>query len=130
MSKIVGKEGVFLGLASLRLGISLGLRLWEIPQSSPARPWKKPSVPPLFLRLSNSIYDRLLCCFSCIIAKINRIPKLWKSSGSRLSGIHMYHLVEFIRNHSCILGRTIQNCPCILGGTLRNSCKMLGTNLY
>ena len=42
-------DGVFLGLAGLLLKISLGLRPQEIPWSSPARPRKTPSIPPLLL---------------------------------------------------------------------------------
>ena len=53
LSKRVGKDRVFLGLAGLLLGISLGLRPREIPQSSPASPWKTPSLPPLLLRLTH-----------------------------------------------------------------------------
>ena len=45
-------DGVFLGLAWLLLGISLGLCHQEIPRSSPASPWKTPSFPPLSLRLT------------------------------------------------------------------------------
>ena len=44
MSKRVGKDGVFLGLAGLLLGIYLGLRPWEIPRASHAGPWKIPSI--------------------------------------------------------------------------------------
>ena len=52
LSKRVRKHSVFLGLAELLLGISLGLCPREIPQSSPASPWKTPSFPPLLLRLN------------------------------------------------------------------------------
>ena len=45
-------DGVFLGLAGMLLGISLGLRPWEIPRSSPASPRKIPSIPPLLLGLT------------------------------------------------------------------------------
>ena len=55
LSKSVGKSGNFLGLAGLLLGISLGLRPREIPRSSPASPWKTPSIPPLLLGLTHSI---------------------------------------------------------------------------
>ena len=58
----VGKDGVFLGLAGLLLGISLGLRPWEIPPSSPACPRKTPSFPPLLLRLTHSVM-----CSSAIV---------------------------------------------------------------
>ena len=51
LSKRVRKDGVFLGLAGLLLGISLRLCPWEIPRSSPAIPWKTPSFPPILLRL-------------------------------------------------------------------------------
>ena len=51
-SNRVGMEGVFLGLAGLFLGISLGLRLRETPQNSPANPRKTPSIPPLLLGLT------------------------------------------------------------------------------
>ena len=54
MNKRVGKDGVFLGLAGLLLGISPGLRPREIPRSSPAFPQKTPSFPPLLLRLTHS----------------------------------------------------------------------------
>ena len=47
-------DGGFLGLAGLFLGISLGLRHREIPRSSPASPWKTPSIPPLLLGLTHS----------------------------------------------------------------------------
>ena len=46
------KERVFLGLAGLLLGISLGLRPWKIRWSSPANPQKTLSFPPLLLRLT------------------------------------------------------------------------------
>ena len=45
--KRVWKDGVFLGLGGLILGISLRLRLREIPRSSPGSPWKSPSFPSL-----------------------------------------------------------------------------------
>ena len=48
-------DGVFLGLAELLLGISLGLCPREIPQSSPASPWKTPSIPPLLLGLTQPL---------------------------------------------------------------------------
>ena len=48
-------DGVFLGLARLLLGIFLGLRPWNIPRSSPASPWKTPSIPPLLLGLTEYI---------------------------------------------------------------------------
>ena len=44
LNKRVGKDRVFLRLAGLLLGISLGLRPREIPRSRPASPWKTPSV--------------------------------------------------------------------------------------
>ena len=47
-------DGVFLGLAGLLLGISLGLCPQEIPRSSPASPWKTPSIHPLLLGLTHS----------------------------------------------------------------------------
>ena len=53
-SKRVGMDGVFLGLAGLLLGISLGLRPQEIPRRSPASPRKTPSFPPLLLRSTHS----------------------------------------------------------------------------
>ena len=57
LSKRVGKDGVFLGLAGLLLGISLGLRPQEIPRSSPTSPRKTPSFPPLLLRLTQSCWN-------------------------------------------------------------------------
>ena len=51
LSKRVGKDGVFLGLAELLLRISLRLRPREIPRSSTASPRKTPSFPPILLRL-------------------------------------------------------------------------------
>ena len=45
-------DGVFLGLAGLLLGISLGLLPREISGSSPASPRKTPSIPPLLLGLT------------------------------------------------------------------------------
>ena len=48
-SKRVGMDGVFLGLAGLLPRIYLRLRLQEIPRSSPASPWKTPSIPTLLL---------------------------------------------------------------------------------
>ena len=48
-------DGVFLWLAGLLLGISLGIRPREIPWSSPASPWKTLSIPPLLLGLTQ--YD-------------------------------------------------------------------------
>jgi len=65
-------DGVFLGLAGLLLGISLGLRPREIPRSSPASPRKTPSFPPLLLRLTHSISNRNFCCFSYIIAMVHK----------------------------------------------------------
>ena len=53
-SKTVGIDGVFLGLAGLLLGISLGLCAQEISPSSPASPWKTPLIPPLLLGLTQS----------------------------------------------------------------------------
>ena len=52
LSKRVGKDRVFLGLAGLLLRISIGLRPREIPRSSPASPRKTPSFPPRLLRLT------------------------------------------------------------------------------
>ena len=71
LSKRVGKDRVFLGLAWLLLGISLGLRLWEIPRSSPASPWKTPSFPPLLLRLTQykSFNTMHYQCLNIIILK-------------------------------------------------------------
>ena len=48
-------DGVFLGLAGLLLGNSLGLRPLEIPRSSPASPQKTPSIPSLLLGLTYSL---------------------------------------------------------------------------
>ena len=60
LSKRVGMDGVFLGLLllglGLLLGISFGLCPQEIPPSSPASPWKTPSIPPLFLGLTQSVW--------------------------------------------------------------------------
>ena len=47
--KGVGKDWVFLGLASLLLGISHGLRPLEIPRPNRASLWKTLSIPPLLL---------------------------------------------------------------------------------
>ena len=47
-------DGVFLGLAGLLLGISLGFRPREIPRSIPASPRKIPSIPPLLLGITQS----------------------------------------------------------------------------
>ena len=55
MSKRVRKDGVFIGLAGLLLGISPGLRPREIPRSSPASPRKTPSFLPLLLRLTQYV---------------------------------------------------------------------------
>ena len=54
-SKRVGMDGVLLGLAGLLLGISLGLRPWEIPWSSRASPRKTPFIPPLLLGLTHDV---------------------------------------------------------------------------
>jgi hypothetical protein len=43
---------VFLWMAGLLFGISLGFRSWEILQSSPASPRKTPSIAPLLLGLT------------------------------------------------------------------------------
>ena len=43
-------------LAGLPLGITFGLRPKEIPRSSPAGPWKTPSIPPLLLALINPLF--------------------------------------------------------------------------
>ena len=61
LSKSVGKDRVFLGLAGLLLGISLGLRPREIPRSSLASPRKTPSFRPLLLRLT-----QYCCPYVCI----------------------------------------------------------------
>ena len=50
-------DGVFLRLAGLLLGISLGLRPREIPRSIPASPQKTPSIPHLLLGLTQSDLD-------------------------------------------------------------------------
>ena len=60
LSKRVGKDMVFLGLAGLILGISLGLSPWEIPRSSPASHWKTLSFPPLLLKLTHSQPKRII----------------------------------------------------------------------
>ena len=52
-------EEVFLGLSGLLLGISLGLRPWEIPRRSPASPRKTPSIPPLILGLTQTFRNLL-----------------------------------------------------------------------
>ena len=53
----------------------------------------------VYIMISHSISNRLFCCFSFIIAMVNRIPQLLKFSGRRLRrkpevGPHraMYHL--------------------------------------
>ena len=51
-SKILRMDKVFLGLAGLLLKISLGLCPREIPRSSSASPWETPSIPSLFLGLT------------------------------------------------------------------------------
>ena len=51
-SKRVQMDGVFLGLAGLLPGISLGLCRREILRSSPASLWKTQSIPPLLLGLT------------------------------------------------------------------------------
>ena len=56
LSKRVGKDGVFLGLAVLLLGIFLGFCPREIPRCSPASPRITPSFPPLLLRLNKSSF--------------------------------------------------------------------------
>ena len=50
LSKRVGKDGFFLGLEGLLIGISLGFCPREIFQSSPVSYWKTLSFPPLSLR--------------------------------------------------------------------------------
>ena len=50
-------DGVFLGLAGRLLDIPLGLRPQEIPQSSPASPWKTLSIPPLLLGLTQYLEE-------------------------------------------------------------------------
>ena len=67
LSKRVRKDGVFLGLAGLLLRISLRLRPWEIPRSSPASPWKTQSFPPLLLRLTHPLSSSFVLSFSCIL---------------------------------------------------------------
>ena len=56
-------DRVFLGLAGLLLGISLGLGPWEIPGRSPASPWKTLSIPPLLLGLTQYVRASVLCKF-------------------------------------------------------------------
>ena len=58
LSKRVGKDRVFLGLAWLLLRISLGLCPREISRSSHASPWKTPSFPPLLLSLTQPMHLR------------------------------------------------------------------------
>ena len=60
-------DGVFLGLAGLLLGISLGLRPWEIPHSSPASPWKIMSIPPLLLVLTQYAMIMRQLCFGSLV---------------------------------------------------------------
>ena len=55
LSKRVRKDGAFLGLAGLLLGISLRLHPWKIFWSSPAIPRKTPSFPPLLIRLTQYV---------------------------------------------------------------------------
>ena len=52
LSKRGGKYGVFQGLSGLLRGISFGLCPREIPQSSPASPWKAPSFLTLLFRFT------------------------------------------------------------------------------
>ena len=40
------------------LRISLGFCPWEIPRSSPASPWKTPSIPPLLLGLTQPLFSK------------------------------------------------------------------------
>ena len=47
-------DEVFLGLAGLLLGISLEIRPWEIPRSSPASPRKTPSIPAMATLVSGA----------------------------------------------------------------------------
>ena len=54
MSKIRGKDGVFLGLAGLVLGISLGPCPQKIPRSSPASPRKALPFHLLLIRLTQN----------------------------------------------------------------------------
>ena len=61
-------DKVFLGLAWLLLRISLGLRPWESPRSSPASPRKNPSIPPLLLGLTQFRPVRRKC-----LLKVSRI---------------------------------------------------------
>ena len=63
-------DGVFLGLAGLLLGIFLGLCPREIPRSSPASPWKTPSIPPLLLGLTHAAIMSLKL-YSMLILKEN-----------------------------------------------------------
>ena len=60
LSKRVGKDRVFLGLAGLLLRISFGLCPREIPRSRPASPRKTLSFPPLLLRLTQYVIRRAL----------------------------------------------------------------------
>ena len=48
-------DELFVELAGLLLEISLELRPWEIPWSSPAIPQKTPSIPPLVIGLTQSL---------------------------------------------------------------------------
>ena len=51
----------------------------------PSLPWPPPPLCSQS-KISHSISNRLFCCFSFIVAMVNWIPRLWKSSGRRLSG--------------------------------------------
>ena len=55
VSKRVGSDGAFLGWQVCSVALSLGFFPWKIPLSSPASPWKTPFIPPLLLRLTQSI---------------------------------------------------------------------------
>ena len=61
LTKRVGFERVFFGLAGQHLEISLGLCPQENPRSSPASHWKTRSVPPLLLGLTQ--FDFLALVF-------------------------------------------------------------------
>ena len=86
MSKWVRKDGVFLGLAGLLLGISLGLCPQEIPRSRLASPWKTLSLPPLLLRLTHSSWCNKLIVMLGIKLGVNLEVKLGVGSktGSKI----------------------------------------------
>ena len=73
-----------------------------------------------------TISKRLFCCFSFIIALINRILRLWNSGGKILRDTwggpiqnHLCILGGPIRNRLWIWRRPIWNRLCILGGPIR-----------